>query len=93
MEIRWNLYSCFTYRLMPALLKVLKYKDELVTAEIYLLSAVTALLKVVETLPRFLSPYLLDILQQVSHACFNVDVGKYELDVPVKCTMFHCELP
>ncbi|XP_077201538.1 HEAT repeat-containing protein 1 [Paroedura picta] len=52
-------------RLMPALLKVLKHKDELVTAEIYLLSAVTALLKVVETLPHFLSPYLLDILQQV----------------------------
>uniref|UniRef100_A0ACB8GBL6 HEAT repeat-containing protein 1 n=2 Tax=Sphaerodactylus townsendi TaxID=933632 RepID=A0ACB8GBL6_9SAUR len=52
-------------RLMPALLEVLKHKDELVTGEIYLLSAVTALLKVVETLPRFLSPYLLDILQQV----------------------------
>ncbi|KAL8185848.1 UNVERIFIED_CONTAM: HEAT repeat-containing protein 1, partial [Gekko kuhli] len=52
-------------RLMPALLNVLKHKDELVSAEIYLLSAVTALLKVVETLPCFLSPYLLDILQQV----------------------------
>ncbi|XP_054850338.1 HEAT repeat-containing protein 1 [Eublepharis macularius] len=52
-------------RLMPALLKVLKNKEEFVAGEIYLLSAVTALLKVVETLPHFLSPYLLDTLQQV----------------------------
>ncbi|KAH0622511.1 hypothetical protein JD844_024882 [Phrynosoma platyrhinos] len=52
-------------RFMPALLKILKHKKELVTSEIYLLSAVTALLKIVETLPHFLSPYLLDILLQV----------------------------
>lgn len=52
-------------RLMPALLKTLKHKKELVASEIYLLSAVTALLKVVETLPCFLSPYLLDTLLQV----------------------------
>lgn len=55
------------YRLMPALLKTLKSKKELVSNEIYLLSAVTALLKVAETLPHFLSPYLLDCLLQVSH--------------------------
>ncbi|KAM6279972.1 HEAT repeat-containing protein 1 [Porphyrio hochstetteri] len=52
-------------RLMPALLKTLKIKKELVSNEIYLLSAVTALLKVAETLPHFLSPYLLDCLLQV----------------------------
>lgn len=52
---------------MPALLKTLKHKKELVANEIYLLSAVTALLKVVETLPCFLSPYLLDTLLQVSN--------------------------
>ncbi|NXF05257.1 HEAT1 protein, partial [Smithornis capensis] len=52
-------------RLMPALLKTLKTKKELVSNEIYLLSAVTALLKVAETLPHFLSPYLLDCLLQV----------------------------
>ncbi|NXJ78102.1 HEAT1 protein, partial [Trogon melanurus] len=52
-------------RLMPALLKALKNKKELVSNEIYLLSAVTALLKVAETLPHFLSPYLLDCLLQV----------------------------
>ncbi|KAJ7416515.1 HEAT repeat-containing protein 1 [Pitangus sulphuratus] len=51
-------------RLMPALLKTLKSKKELVSNEIYLLSAVTALLKVAETLPHFLSPYLLDCLLQ-----------------------------
>uniref|UniRef100_A0A8C3JFG8 HEAT repeat-containing protein 1 n=1 Tax=Calidris pygmaea TaxID=425635 RepID=A0A8C3JFG8_9CHAR len=49
-------------RLMPALLKTLKNKKELVSNEIYLLSAITALLKVAETLPHFLSPYLLDCL-------------------------------
>ncbi|NXE89574.1 HEAT1 protein, partial [Menura novaehollandiae] len=52
-------------RLMPALLKTLKNKKELVSNEIYLLSAVTALLKVAETLPHFLSPYLLECLLQV----------------------------
>ncbi|NXW62664.1 HEAT1 protein, partial [Eurystomus gularis] len=52
-------------RLMPTLLKTLKNKKELVSNEIYLLSAVTALLKVAETLPHFLSPYLLDCLLQV----------------------------
>ncbi|XP_030412821.1 HEAT repeat-containing protein 1 isoform X4 [Gopherus evgoodei] len=52
-------------RLMPALLKTLKRKKELVSNEIYLLSAVTALLKVVATLAHFLSPYLLDALLQV----------------------------
>ncbi|KAF1401882.1 HEAT repeat-containing protein 1, partial [Spheniscus magellanicus] len=52
-------------RLMPALLKTLKNKKELICNEIYLLSAVTALLKVAETLPHFLSPYLLDCLLQV----------------------------
>ncbi|XP_062980420.1 HEAT repeat-containing protein 1 isoform X2 [Elgaria multicarinata webbii] len=54
-------------RLMPALLNILKHKKELVASEIYLLSTVTALLKIVETLPRFLSPYLLDVLLQVVH--------------------------
>ncbi|KAM6365959.1 HEAT repeat-containing protein 1 isoform 1-T1 [Alca torda] len=52
-------------RLMSALLKTLKSKKELVSNEIYLLSAITALLKVAETLPHFLSPYLLDCLLQV----------------------------
>uniref|UniRef100_A0A8C3TZ63 HEAT repeat-containing protein 1 n=1 Tax=Catharus ustulatus TaxID=91951 RepID=A0A8C3TZ63_CATUS len=52
-------------RLMPALLKTLKNKKELVSNEIYLLSAITALLKVAETLPHFLSPYLLECLLQV----------------------------
>uniref|UniRef100_A0A8C2UBR9 HEAT repeat-containing protein 1 n=1 Tax=Coturnix japonica TaxID=93934 RepID=A0A8C2UBR9_COTJA len=52
-------------RLMPALLKTLQNKKELISNEIYLLSAVTALLKVAETLPHFLSPYLTDCLLQV----------------------------
>ncbi|ETE69404.1 HEAT repeat-containing protein 1, partial [Ophiophagus hannah] len=54
-------------RLMPALLNILKHKKDLVGNEIYLLSTVTALLKIVETLPRFLSPYLLNVLLQVVH--------------------------
>ncbi|NXQ01297.1 HEAT1 protein, partial [Vidua macroura] len=52
-------------RLMPALLKTLKSKKELVSNEMYLLSAITALLKVAETLPHFLSPYVLECLLQV----------------------------
>ncbi|KAE8601347.1 hypothetical protein XENTR_v10013645 [Xenopus tropicalis] len=54
-------------RLMPALLSTLKHKKELLTSEIHLLSTVTALQKVVETLPHFLSPYLQDSVLQVTH--------------------------
>ncbi|XP_075452512.1 HEAT repeat-containing protein 1 [Ascaphus truei] len=53
-------------RLMPALLTALKHKKELLTSEIHLLSTVTALQKVVETLPLFLSPFLQDCLLQVA---------------------------
>uniref|UniRef100_A0A5F8GH43 HEAT repeat-containing protein 1 n=1 Tax=Monodelphis domestica TaxID=13616 RepID=A0A5F8GH43_MONDO len=51
-------------RLMPALLTTLENTNELVSSEIYLLSALAALQKVVETLPHFLSPYLQGILMQ-----------------------------
>ncbi|XP_067901387.1 HEAT repeat-containing protein 1 [Heterodontus francisci] len=54
-------------RLMPGLLKTLKKQKEILSNEIYLLSAVTALQRVTETLPHFISPYLLDILAQVTH--------------------------
>ncbi|XP_043915044.1 HEAT repeat-containing protein 1 isoform X2 [Protopterus annectens] len=54
-------------RLMPAVLKTLKDRKELLSNEIYLLSAVTALQKVTETLPNFISPYLVDILMQITH--------------------------
>ncbi|KAM3930872.1 HEAT repeat-containing protein 1 [Leptodactylus fuscus] len=53
-------------RLMPALLTTLKHRKELLTSEIHLLSTVTALEKVVETLPHFLSPYLQESLLQVT---------------------------
>ncbi|XP_048392427.1 HEAT repeat-containing protein 1 isoform X2 [Stegostoma tigrinum] len=53
-------------RLIPGLLKALKKQKELLSNEIYLLSAVTALQKVVETLSHFISPYLQDILTQVT---------------------------
>lgn len=58
-----NLPFC---RLMPAILQTLKERKELLTSEVYLLSAVTALQRVAETLPHFLSPYLQDTLLQVS---------------------------
>uniref|UniRef100_A0A4W3IQ99 HEAT repeat-containing protein 1 n=1 Tax=Callorhinchus milii TaxID=7868 RepID=A0A4W3IQ99_CALMI len=53
-------------RLMPGLLKMLRNHKALLSNEIYLLSAVAALQKVTETLPHFISPYLLGILTQVS---------------------------
>ncbi|CAJ1081349.1 HEAT repeat-containing protein 1 isoform X2 [Xyrichtys novacula] len=52
-------------RLMPAVLQTLTDRKELLTNEIYLLSAVTALQRVTETLPHFISPYLQDITAQV----------------------------
>ncbi|XP_054899068.1 HEAT repeat-containing protein 1 isoform X2 [Poeciliopsis prolifica] len=52
-------------RLMPAVLHTLSNRKELLTSEIYLLSAVTALQRVTETLVHFISPYLQDIIFQV----------------------------
>uniref|UniRef100_UPI0037E97E07 HEAT repeat-containing protein 1 n=1 Tax=Semicossyphus pulcher TaxID=241346 RepID=UPI0037E97E07 len=52
-------------RLMPAVLQTLTDRKELLTNEIYLLSAVTALQRVTETLPHFISPYLQDTTLQV----------------------------
>lgn len=53
---------------MPSLLTTMKNTSELVSGEVYLLSALAALQKVVETLPHFISPYLEGVLSQVSHS-------------------------
>lgn len=50
---------------MLAVLNTLTDRKDLLTNEIYLLSAVTALQRVTETLPHFISPYLQDITLQV----------------------------
>ncbi|XP_028989805.1 HEAT repeat-containing protein 1 [Betta splendens] len=52
-------------RLMPAVLHVLTDRKDLLTNEIYLLSAVTALQRITEALPHFISPYLQDTTLQV----------------------------
>ncbi|XP_056153009.1 HEAT repeat-containing protein 1 [Lampris incognitus] len=52
-------------RLMPAVLYTLTDRKDLLSNEIYLLSAVTALQRVTETLAHFISPYLQDITLQV----------------------------
>ncbi|XP_006761371.1 PREDICTED: LOW QUALITY PROTEIN: HEAT repeat-containing protein 1 [Myotis davidii] len=53
--------------LMPSLLTTMKNTSDLVSGDVYLLSALAALQKVVETLPHFLSPYLEGVLAQVIH--------------------------
>ncbi|KAI7796665.1 HEAT repeat-containing protein 1 [Triplophysa rosa] len=54
------------HRLMPAVLSTLKKRKDLLTNEVYLLSAVTALQRVSETLPHFISPYLQDTISQTT---------------------------
>ncbi|KAL4720274.1 hypothetical protein ACJJTC_001381 [Scirpophaga incertulas] len=51
-------------KFMPALLKVLKKQRKSETPELILLSTVTAISKIVESLPLFLSPYLEKILYE-----------------------------
>lgn len=53
-------------RFMPALIKVLKKQRKADTPELVLLSTVTAISKIVESLPLFLSPYLQKILYEYS---------------------------
>ncbi|KAL1264047.1 hypothetical protein QQF64_004402 [Cirrhinus molitorella] len=54
------------HSLMPAVLNTLKERKDLMNNEVYLLSAVTALQRVSETLPHFISPYLEDTISQVA---------------------------
>lgn len=51
---------------MPALIKVLKKQRKSETPELVLLSTVTAISKIIESLPLFLSPYLQKILYEYS---------------------------
>ncbi|XP_046961956.1 HEAT repeat-containing protein 1 [Vanessa cardui] len=51
-------------KFMPALIKVLKKQRKSDTPELVLLSTVTAISKIVESLPLFLSPYLQKILYE-----------------------------
>ncbi|CAG9784650.1 unnamed protein product [Diatraea saccharalis] len=51
-------------KFMPALIKVLKKQRQTETPELILLSTVTAISKIVESLPLFLSPYLQKILYE-----------------------------
>lgn len=51
--------------LMPGVLHTLTDRKDLRSSDIYLLSAVTALQRVIETLPHFISPYLQDVISQV----------------------------
>lgn len=53
----------------------MKNTSEVVSGDVYLLSALAALQKVVETLPHFISPYLEGVLSQVSHCGHNVLLG------------------
>lgn len=47
------------------MLDILKARKDLLISEVYLLSAVTALQHVIETLLHFISPYLQDTISQV----------------------------
>lgn len=60
---------------MPAVLAILKDRKELLTNEIFLLSAVTALQHVMETLLHFISPYLRDATSQV-HLMFGEVISR-----------------
>ncbi|KAM3962725.1 HEAT repeat containing 1 homolog l(2)k09022 [Aphomia sociella] len=53
-------------KFMPALLKVLKKQRKVDTPELILLSTITAITKIVENLPLFLSPYLQKMLYEYS---------------------------
>ncbi|ELK32119.1 HEAT repeat-containing protein 1 [Myotis davidii] len=57
-------YTAVARVLMPSLLTTMKNTSDLVSGDVYLLSALAALQKVVETLPHFLSPYLEGVLAQ-----------------------------
>ena len=51
-------------KFMPAMIKILKYQN--MKIDVYTSSTLTSLLRIIETLPLFLSPYLTKIIMEVS---------------------------
>lgn len=78
---------------MAAVLDILKDRKDLLTNEVYLLSAVTALQHLIETLLHFISPYLQDTIAQVCHtgtaSSSHYSVIKYLLFTQL-CSMLIC---
>ncbi|XP_038070056.1 HEAT repeat-containing protein 1-like [Patiria miniata] len=71
-------------RLMPRLLDVLASKETIVSSDFQLLSAVTAVQKVIETLPHFQSPYLVDLLLQICRLSSDSEDEKSQLNLRLK---------
>ncbi|KAJ7987637.1 hypothetical protein DPEC_G00328550 [Dallia pectoralis] len=79
-------------RLMPAVLQTLMERKEVISSEIYMLSAVTALQRVTETLPHFISPYLQDTLLQVSRLTRVAERASSTPQLAVKLTSLRTSL-
>ncbi|XP_071799913.1 HEAT repeat-containing protein 1-like [Asterias amurensis] len=71
-------------RFMPRLLDVLASKENIVSSDLHLMSAVTAVQKVIETLPHFQSPYLVDLLLQICRLSSNTEEEKSQLNLRLK---------
>ncbi|XP_052747082.1 HEAT repeat-containing protein 1 [Bicyclus anynana] len=65
-------------KFMPALIKVLKKQRKAETPELVLLSSVTAISKIVESVPLFLSPYLQKILYEYALLLSKWQAGDQE---------------
>ncbi|XP_071954262.1 HEAT repeat-containing protein 1-like [Antedon mediterranea] len=71
-------------RFMPSLLKLLEFKQTPVSSDLHLISILMAVYRVMETLPHFLNPYLLQITRQVCKFSVNSEDPKSQLNVRVK---------
>eukprot|EP00057_Strongylocentrotus_purpuratus_P026401 XP_011680875.1 PREDICTED: HEAT repeat-containing protein 1 [Strongylocentrotus purpuratus] len=72
-------------RFMPPLLDTLASKTHVTSSDLHLLSTVTAIQKILETLPHFLSPYLGQLLQQVCRLSgYRQDEEKSQLTLRLK---------
>ncbi|XP_072026252.1 HEAT repeat-containing protein 1-like [Amphiura filiformis] len=69
---------------MPILLGVLENKQRMSSSDLHLLSAVTSLQKIIETLPNFLSPYLLQLILQITKFSSNTEDEKSQLNLRLK---------
>ncbi|XP_071850119.1 HEAT repeat-containing protein 1-like isoform X2 [Apostichopus japonicus] len=74
----------FLSRMVPTILKMLAGTKLVDSMNLFMLCAVTAVQKIVETLPNFISPYVGEILQQVSRLSCNHDDEKTQLNLRLK---------
>ncbi|XP_033103567.1 HEAT repeat-containing protein 1-like [Anneissia japonica] len=76
-------------RFMPSLLQQLEPKETPSSSDLHLVSVLMAVYRVMETLPHFLNPYLLQLTQQICRFSVNSEDSKSQLNLRLRSVAHH----